>query len=47
MVWHQEEEPPEHLAFFGGGVAVLYGLQDLNSMTRDRTQGPGSESAES
>ena len=29
----------------GGGLAVLCTLWNLSSLTRDRTQGPGSESA--
>ena len=39
-----------HLAsflFFWVLLAMLRGLQDLSSLTRDRTQAPGSESVES
>ena len=37
------------LSFFfaGWGLAVLHGLQDLNSPTWDQTQGLGNENTES
>ena len=41
--------PLQHLLFvdFFIFLAAPHGLQDLSSLTRDRTQGPGSENAES